>query len=88
MTLHSGILYQSGPADAALDPVARLRAAVAEYETRHGKRPSLAVTKAADGLPETVDGVRVMPSPSIPYPTWVLLVDETTEELHERLQAG
>jgi hypothetical protein len=72
-------LYQE---DARLSPEDRVRAAVAACAARHG-RPGTALVHAGDhAWPPVIDGVRVEPSPTIPYPTYILLTDTPMEEPH------
>lgn len=77
MTLHSGFLVQADAATAKLSPVEWLRAAVADCETRRGWRPAAALVRPGGEWPEAVDGVRVIPSPTVAYPAWILLVRST-----------
>lgn len=78
MTLHSGILVQADSTTAKLSPVERLRSAVTDCEARHGWRPSAALVRPGGEWPDAVDGVRVVPSPTIAYPAWILLVRSTS----------
>lgn len=72
----SGYLYQEDP---RLSPEDRVRAAVAACVARHGQ-PGVALVHAnGHEWPEAIDGVRVEPSPTIPYPTYVFL---SMEEPH------
>lgn len=73
----TGVLYQG---DARQSPEERVRSAVAAFLAKYGCRPSLALVRPGGaGWPAAVDGVRVEPSATIPYPTYVLL---STEEPH------
>lgn len=74
MTLYSGLLIQADATTAKLSPVERLRAAVADCEAGHGWRPAAVLVWPRGEWPEAVDGVRVIPSPGIAYPAWILLV--------------
>lgn len=89
MTLYSGVLWQSGAAEAKLSPADLARAAVAGYAARRGGRlPAAAVVRPGDGWPAAVvvgDGagravVPIIPSPTVAFPSWILLVHSITEE--------
>lgn len=72
---HSGVLVQFDAAEAKLPPVERLRAAVAACVARRGWRPSLALVRpGGESWPEEVDGVRIEPSSTVAYASWLFLV--------------
>ena len=78
---HSGVLVQFTPAEAKLPPVERLRAAVAACVERRGWRPSLALVRpGGEPWPEEVDGIRVEPSATVAYASWMFLVESNHEE--------
>lgn len=64
--------------------------ALAEFAARHNDRPLLALVHGGGGLewPKEIDGVRVVPSSLIAYPSWVLLVTEIHTEDDDVTHAG
>lgn len=71
---------QFTPAEAKLPPVDRLRAAVAACAARRGWRPALALVRpGGEAWPDEVDGVQIVPSPTVAYGTWLFLVQPTGE---------
>lgn len=90
MTRYSGLLVQADAAQAKLLPETLVRGAVADYRARFGRPPMLVlVRKSGYEWPDEIDGVTVQPSPTIAYPTWMLLVNSTVEELsRDDVKAG
>lgn len=74
MALLSGFLIQADSTTAKMSLVEWVRSVVADCETRHGWRPSAVLVWPGGEWPDAVDGVRVIPSPTIPYLVWILLV--------------
>lgn len=66
--------------EAKLSPAERLRAAVAACVARRGWRPALALVRpGGEPWPEEIDGVRIEPSSTVAYATWMFLVQPVGE---------
>lgn len=73
--MNTGVLVQ---ADNSTKPgylVDFLREALAAHEKRHGWRPSVIQVHAGVKWPADVDGVRLEPTPLMPYPTHFLFIN-------------
>lgn len=82
---YTGIMVQADAEAAKLSPEERVRAAVRECEAKHGWKPALVLVHInGHEWPAEIDGVRVVPDLTIPYPTWMLLAAESVDETLER----
>lgn len=83
---YTGFMYQADATDARLGAVELVRAFIARYAATRGGRPDVALVHGGE-WPAEIDGVRMVPSPAIPYPTWAILVmahsSSNTEEPHD-----
>ena len=68
----TGILWQVAPSAARLPSVEQARRAIAAVADRTGRRP-VAVQVRPGEWPEEIDGVRVIPTTRMSYPTVMLM---------------